>query len=329
MNILVAGANGYLGGRISEYLADSGHSVSALVHHRLNNAVEWEKKMDSIIEGNAVDKDVLVSALKKGIDTIIYTISFDHNESGKDPFKTLAVNVGILWQLMDIYSKNGGGKIIYLSTQQVYGRFKLGVTLFEDSPVVPANSYGLTHKYCEDLCSFYSREKNMETICLRISNGFGAPLFPSCNCWWLVIMDLCKTAFKKGEIRLLSDGSPQRDFIRIDDICRAISLLADDQNEKAKQIAEKVRKYYPDCKITISKKDAGDTRDYNVSFDKLNKVLGFKCSWTLKDGIEELRTEYDNVMLDKEKFEHRYYTRLKQVEHLMQNNIIDKSLRRM
>ena len=39
-------------------------------------------------------------------------------------------------------------------------------------------------------------------------------------------MDFCKTAFKNGQIRLLSDGLPQRDFIHIDDICRAVSLVA-------------------------------------------------------------------------------------------------------
>ena len=234
MNILVTGANGYIGGRISEYLSDMGNSVTALVHHRPKNANDWEKKIETIIEGDAADHNVLGMALESKIDCIVHTISLDHRESGKDPFKTLGVNVGIFWQLLKMYAEKGGGKVIYLSTQQVYGKINYGNIIDEDSLILPVNPYGLTHKYCEDLCSLFSHEKNIQTICFRISNGFGAPVFAECNCWWLVLMDFCKTAFQKNKIRLLSDGSPQRDFIQIDDICRAIDFMVGYPKEKLK-----------------------------------------------------------------------------------------------
>jgi len=227
MRILVTGANGYLGGRISEYLTNQGHSVIAHVH-RMPQSVpqDWARKMSSIIEGDAADDSILNSIFKENIDCIIHTISLDHRVTGQDPAETLRVNVGILWKLLDIYASNGVEKLIYLSTQQVYGKRGSGETIHEDDPLNPANAYGLTHKYCEDLCSLYSREKGVDTICTRISNGFGAPIFPECNIWWLVINDFCKTALRKGKIKLLSDGSPQRDFIQIEDICKAMEALA-------------------------------------------------------------------------------------------------------
>ncbi len=226
MKILLAGANGYLGGRISEYLAGRGHSVTALVHHLPKDSGKWQKMMTRVIEGDAATQEVLASALQEDIDSIVFTISLDHRASEQDILKALNVNIGIFWELLELYSKKAGGRIIYLSTQQVYGRYENGTVISEETPLEPVNAYGLTHHYCEELGSLYAREKGLKCISIRVSNGYGAPVFADCNCWWLVINELCKTATEKGVIKLLSDGTPQRDFIPVADVCRAIEMIA-------------------------------------------------------------------------------------------------------
>ena len=73
-----------------------------------------------------------------------------------------------------------------------------------------------------------------ECINIRLSNSYGSPVFRENNCWWLVINDLCRIAYKENKIKLLSDGLPQRDFIHSSDICRAVGILinpATDINE--------------------------------------------------------------------------------------------------
>lgn len=234
-SILITGGGGYLGGRISEYLADQGHSILAHVYPMPKNAPEkWIEKMSSIVEGDAGDDSILNSIFKEKIDCIIHTVSLDHRITGQNPNETLKVNVGILWKLLDICASKGVEKLIYLSTQQVYGKRSSGEIIREDDLLNPTNAYGLTHKYCEDLCSLYSREKGVDTVCTRISNGFGAPVFPESNCWWLVINDFCKMALRKGEIKLVSDGSPQRDFIHIDNICKAMELFVNLTRDRRK-----------------------------------------------------------------------------------------------
>ena len=91
--------------------------------------------------------------------------------------------------------------------------------------LISLNIYGLTHFLSEDICSYYNVNTETDCINVRLSNSYGSPVFMENNCWWLVINDLCKTAFSKDEIKLLSDGSPQRDFIQSSDICRAIEIL--------------------------------------------------------------------------------------------------------
>ena len=225
MRILVAGANGYLGGRISEYLTAQGNDITALIHHK---SADWDRrlsKIDRVVKGDARNKNLLLSAIEGDVDCIVFTISLDHRRSSNNPFDTLSTNVGILWTLLDICAEKGKGKLIYLSTQQVYGKSKAGEVICEEDTLLPVNPYGLAHKYCEDLCSLYSRERGLDCISLRLSNSFGAPAFSSCNCWWLAINDFCKTALGHGKINLLSDGSPQRDFIPISDVCKAIEML--------------------------------------------------------------------------------------------------------
>jgi len=314
MRILVAGANGYLGGRISQYLAARGNKVIALVHHRPTDSNSWLSRMERVVEGDATNQDVLLSAVQDKVDCIIFTISLDHRVSGRDPLNTLAVNVGIFWKLLDIYAQKGGGRVIYLSTQQVYGRYNAGEVINEKTHLLPASPYALTHMYCEDLCSLYTRERGLNCINIRLSNSFGAPVFADCNCWWLVINDFCKTALQEEGLKLLSDGTPQRDFIPVADVCRAIEMMAalpasalkhmtyNLGSGKSHTILEVAHKVASICGDRYGKEfpvilpgnkvsyDAGHHRDvprfaYDIS--RL-KELGFVPSSELRPGIEEV-----------------------------------------
>ena len=82
----------------------------------------------------------------------------------------------------------------------------------------------------EEIVNYYHLKTKTKCINVRLSNGYGSPVFKENNCWWLVINDLCKTAFTKNQIKLLSDGSPQRDFIHLSDICRAMEMLIETED---------------------------------------------------------------------------------------------------
>ena len=314
MRILVAGANGYLGGRISEYLAARGNKVTALVHHLPTDSGGWLSQMERVVEGDATNRGVLLSAMADEVDCAVFTISLDHRESGNDPLTTLAVNVGIFWMLLDICEQKGTGRVIYLSTQQVYGRYDAGEVISETTPLLPVNPYGLTHKYCEDLCSLYAREKGLNCISVRLSNSFGAPLFADCNCWWLVINDFCKAALQEGGLKLLSDGTPQRDFIPLGDVCRAIEMivglpasalkhmsynLGSGQSRTILEVAHEVAdictaRYgkklpviLPGDKVSYSAGHHRDVSRFTYDVSRL-KALGFAPSGDLRPGIAEV-----------------------------------------
>jgi len=77
----------------------------------------------------------------------------------------------------------------------------------------------------ENICNYFNESSSIECINIRLTNSYGSPVFIDNNCWWLAVNDLCKSAFINKKMLLLSDGSPQRDFIHSSDIFQALDLL--------------------------------------------------------------------------------------------------------
>jgi UDP-glucose 4-epimerase len=74
----------------------------------------------------------------------------------------------------------------------------------------------------EKMCDYYGNKTKKKFISLRLSNGFGSPIFKE-NSWsWLVINDLCKMAYYEKKIVLQSDGAASRDFIHVSDVAKAV-----------------------------------------------------------------------------------------------------------
>ena len=340
--VLITGSEGYIGSIMVPMLINSGYDVTGLdiCYYSEANIVNSPLPRYKLIQKDIRDVE------KKDLSNdnyfaVIHLAGLSNDPLGMlDDNLTHEINHLASVRLAEISKETGVQRFIFSSSCSLYGQGD-GLALTEKSQSNPQTAYGKAKILAEKDISKLA-DKTFSPVFLRNATAFG---FSPRMRFDIVVNSLTGFAKTENEIKILGDGKPWRPLVHIRDISgvviqtlksevdiihnQALNVGDNSENYQVKQIAKKIRKYYPDCKVTIAKKDAGDTRDYNVSFDKLNKVLGFRCSWTLEDGIEELKTEYDNVMLDKETFEHRYYTRLKQVEHLIQNNIIDKSLRRM
>lgn len=222
-HILVIGAGGYLGAHIALFMAQQGARVTALCHSRREENPKWDSAMYRILYGDITQPDTIGRILQQEYDYAIYLVSLNHSDSEGEIGQVCQTNILPLWNLAN-QLKDRIGKFIYFSTQQVYGKTDFVVT-DEDTLAAPVNNYGLTHLLCENITTFFNRKSSAQFINVRLSNGYGEPVFKSNNCWWLVVNDLCKTAFEEQAIRLQSDGSPLRDFIHVSDICRAIGII--------------------------------------------------------------------------------------------------------
>jgi|TARA_B100002003_G_C14115531_1_gene536563 UDP-glucose 4-epimerase len=232
--ILIIGACGYLGARLSKYLAEKGCGVTAFDSYNPSHYKEWTSLMDEVIVGDIRDENTISDLVNINIDVVIHLISLDHHKSEDDPNFVSSINVMPTWSLLDEFTKNGLKKFIYFSTIHVYGNLPKTIIREGQAPK-PINAYGLTHLLSENICNYYNEKTETECINIRLSNSYGRPVFSENNCWWLAINDFCRTALGKSEIKLLSDGSPQRDFIYSTDVCRAVEIIINAENKNLQE----------------------------------------------------------------------------------------------
>jgi nucleoside-diphosphate-sugar epimerase len=65
------------------------------------------------------------------------------------------------------------------------------------------------------------------------------------------------------------------------------------QNCTLLELAELIQKQIPDASIVIEE-GGDDARNYNVSFDRADDILGFKTKWTLEDGIKQVIRKFES-----------------------------------
>jgi UDP-glucose 4-epimerase len=319
--ILVIGANGYIGARLSSLLAMSGNSVTALCFPSVPEDEKWCSLMDEVVVGDVTSDKAIDDITNQYYDVAIHLVSLDHHDSNKSPSFVSSINVMPVWKLLEAFkTKKTLSRFIYFSTIHVYGKIPSQV-IEESEDTNPISQYGLTHLLAENICNMYTESSEIDCINVRLSNSYGQPVFQTNNCWWLVINDLCKTAYYEKKIKLLSDGSSQRDFIHSTDVFKAIDTLI--KTEKVpntnstyhissgktitilelahvvKSVFEK--RYIEEIEVTTYNDTKSkhpntfsDANRYLISNTKL-KSLGFSPAKDIETGIEEMFIYFEGV----------------------------------
>ena len=229
--VLIAGASGYIGAKLSLELSKKGVHVSALCRTEPIQNDQWSNKIKKIIVGDITDNRTLDKIKEENYDTIINLISIDHNKSKKNPQLVSSINTLPNWLFLDHFSKKNLKSFIYLSTIHVYGENKSDI-IFEDDIPSPSSYYALSHYLSENVCNYFNKNSPIRCYNIRLSNCFGGPLLNN-KCWTLVLNNFCRSIYEKKIIDIRSDGSPLRDCIYIDNVIHGIEIL---MNQKRKHI---------------------------------------------------------------------------------------------
>ncbi|TRZ48004.1 MAG: SDR family oxidoreductase [Dehalococcoidia bacterium] len=224
MRILVTGGFGYLGSHISNHFLNKGHEVKILSRTTHPELSEWSQQFEKVI--GDVSEYSFIENCCLDTDVVIHTAALNEVECRLKHKEALLVNgLGTRNLLEDAY-RNNVKKFIYFSTFHVYGIPKTGV-ITEETPPDPIDTYSITHYLAERYCRQFEVEQKVKSYILRISNGYGAPLFRSVNRWTLVLNDLCSMAFSQKKIVLKSKGTQERDFVGIKDIMQGVEVFVE------------------------------------------------------------------------------------------------------
>jgi nucleoside-diphosphate-sugar epimerase len=142
----------------------------------------------------------------------------------------------------------------------------------------------------------------------------------------------------------MSDGSPWRPIIHIEDIVQAVIRVLEapvhvihketfnvgqtEENYRIREIAEVVRETVPNCRIEYAPGGGPDKRCYRVDCGKIRRVLpSFQPQWNVRKGAQQLYEAYRAVGLTADDIEGDRYTRIRHIRKMMEAGRLDSSLR--
>lgn len=337
MKALVTGADGYIGALLGPLLAERGHEVVGLDTGFYRDG--WLYNSGANFP-RMLNKDIrrIAKGDLEGYDVVVHLAELSNDPLGQlQPEITYKINhVGSV-ELAQRCKKVGITRFIYTSSCSVYG---VGSDDFktETSGTNPQTAYAKCKTFVERDVSALA-DGGFSPTFLRNATAYG----PSPRMRFdLVLNNLAGLAWTTKQIKLSSDGSPWRPLVHVLDICEAIACVLEapresvhnqifnvgdsKENFRVKEIAQIVAETFPGCELIFGDHD-GENRSYRVSFEKINTRLpGFKCKKNAKLGAVELRKLFGRITMPRETFDFRAFTRLKQMQHLLESGQIDRDL---
>ncbi len=235
MKILVCGGAGYIGSNMTAMLAREGHQP--VVFDNLSKGHRQAVKDAEFVQGDFGDLDFTVQTLKKyDIEAVMHFAAFiEVGESVDQPLRYYENNVSKTRTLLEAMRTAGVEKFVFSSTAAVYGMPDT-TPITEDIIKNPINPYGETKWAVERMCHFLSQSGQMRYAALRYFNACGAGLDgtlgedhrPESHLIPLIIQ---AAMGKRDSIKVFGtdyptpDGTCVRDYIHIEDLCKA-HLLA-------------------------------------------------------------------------------------------------------
>jgi nucleoside-diphosphate-sugar epimerase len=213
---LVTGSSGFLGGWVV-------HELRQRTSHRIKSGLRSPNSSESAHESVALDVTNLASVQRalRGVDQIVHLAGCTQADCETNPVHAHEVNVIGTRNLMSVATDYGIKQFLHVSTIQVYGS-PLPSRISTETPPNPANRYAEVHLAAEAELNF-DAETSLDIV--RLSNGFGAPCVPA-QCWHLAVNDFARQAVSNSEIRLLSNGNQQRNFVPIRSSAAFLTHLA-------------------------------------------------------------------------------------------------------
>ncbi len=298
MNFLITGGCGFIGSNFIRYLFNKYKKDITIVNlDKLTYAGNPENLKDiesfknyKFILGDICDREVVKKAME-GAEIVVNFAAETHvDRSILGPDSFLKTDIFGVYVLLEETLKRNIKLFIQISTDEVYGEILEG-SFTENSPLNPRSPYSASKAGGDRLAYAYFHTYNVPVIITRASNNFGPYQYPE-----KLIPLFITNALEDKPLPLYGDGLQVRDWLYVEDHCRALDLLIEKGkvgevynigggNERTnlsitKFLLKELNK--PESLIEYVKDRPAHDRRYSLNFEKI-KSLGFKPSDNFED----------------------------------------------
>lgn len=339
VRILLTGHRGYIGAVVAPVLRDAGHDVTGL-DSLFFEGCDLASGPDGDIPTIEADiRDVRGEHLDR-FDAVAHFAALSNDPIGDlDPELTSDINFGATVALARAAREAGVGRFVFSSSCSMYGAGQ-DQPVDEDAPLRPLTAYAASKVRSEEALADLAGP-DFATVSLRNATAYGVSPRLRVD---LVLNNLVGWAHTTGKVKIMSDGTPWRPLIHIEDIARgtlaaleapaqvvhgqAFNVGRDTENYQVRDLGAIVEEVVGDCEVEYAGSGDPDPRSYRVDFSKFAKTFpDAGLDWTARRGAEELVSAYRAVGLTLDQFESDRFIRLKHLRRLLDEGALDDELR--
>ena len=337
MKVLVTGHNGYIGSVMMPMLQGAGHTVIGLDTYYYGGCTFGEQELDF----PSIKKDIRNVQLSDldGFDAVIHLAALSNDPLGNlNSELTGEINHRASVRLGRLSKDAGVRRFLFSSSCSLYGQAGDGF-LTEEAPFNPVTPYGWSKVWAEQGLTELADDQFSPTY-LRNATAYGVSPRLRGD---VVVNNLAGHAFTAGQILIMSDGTPWRPLVHVEDICltflrvlaaprelvhdQAFNVGSTRDNFQVREVADMVQEVVPRSTVKYAPGGSPDARCYRVDCAKLNRVFpDLKPRWTLRDGIRQLHAAYERQGLTSQELLGPRYQRIKHIQQLQAEGRLDANL---
>ncbi len=227
-NVLITGADGFIGSHLTEALVACGYNVRAFVLYNSFNSWGWldhsdpeVKKSIEIFAGDVRDPHGVRQAMK-GCDTVFHLaalISIPYSYHSPDTY--IDTNVKGTLNIVQAARELGISKVIHTSTSEVYGTARF-VPITEDHPLQGQSPYSASKIGADHIAMSFYHAFNTPVSIVRPFNTYGPR--QSARAIIPTVITQIASGFRKIKLGLLS---PTRDFNYVADTVKGFIAVSE------------------------------------------------------------------------------------------------------
>lgn len=301
-SIFVTGGAGFIGSAFLRIVLEEHPDLNIINFDALTYAgnpenVEGLSERHTFIQGDICDRDAVLAVVPDGCDAIFNFAAESHVDrsiSSADEF--LRTNIIGTQVLLDAAREKGVKRFVQISTDEVMGTLPddSGEYFTEESPLQPNSPYAASKAAAEFVVRAAQETHGVDAVVTRCGNNYGPRQFPE-----KLIPLMIANAMNNEPLPVYGDGRNVRDWIYVDDHCRAIWLAyekgrsGESYNIGARNEQENidvVRSILtsldrPESLIKYVTDRLGHDRRYAIDPTKAETELGWKPLVTWQDGL--------------------------------------------